>query len=608
MTTSRTVIRARIHDNALRRLTRAYSATVADIFAETLQNARRAAATRVHVSLVESPDGGTITITDDGEGISDPSVLLSIGENGWDESLVRREDAAGMGMLSLARRGCTVVSRPRPAEDGVCDGWRVTLTPEHFLGEADAELESPVDTPFQHGTQVGFETKRSEIPYHIRCALETAARFYPLPVFFSGNSTSEASRTPPEGEPLPRRGFLDGAVLLERWRGLVFGVFRNTRPVGGFTDPDVNFHGLTVPARLPSPQTVFGSNWTVAADVESCPELEFVLPARKEVVETPFLESLRGAALKTAWRAMAAETNPRPSHRDWKQAREQGIEITPPPAELVPWRPPIADVDDWRESPAPAPVGEDALIVDCDPEPPHAQAFWRAAKRDGLATRLFEPESRLEGFAWYDAIPRISRIQTMVSTNGESWVLEEWQKATSPKSTPPDRPESIRMQVTVNPHGRSQDTDPAPAGSQGESGQPGPQDGNVPGERTLDLPADLAFAGEAWSHLDEAQPLVCKNSTIDPRELADLLCDAFYSPSDAAEADSWQRQRTVFEQDSLHLAMRMLVSDDEARRLTIADVVSRELRWLLPRDRDIHIAFRDGRVTVNFAEQPPGKA
>ena len=108
-------IRARFHESAIGRVTRMFAATLADIFAETLQNARRAGATRVRVALTGDPENGpvTVTVADDGDGIADAAVLLSFGENGWSEDLVRREDAAGMGFLSLARRGCAVSSRPR---------------------------------------------------------------------------------------------------------------------------------------------------------------------------------------------------------------------------------------------------------------------------------------------------------------------------------------------------------------------------------------------------------------------------------------------------------------------------------------------------------------
>ena len=95
-------IRAGIHDSAIRRVTRAYDGGLASVFAETLQNARRGGATRVRVSVSGNEDSPAVTVADDGAGIADPAVLLSFGENGWPGGLVRREDAAGMGMLCKA--------------------------------------------------------------------------------------------------------------------------------------------------------------------------------------------------------------------------------------------------------------------------------------------------------------------------------------------------------------------------------------------------------------------------------------------------------------------------------------------------------------------------
>ena len=109
-------IRARIHESAIKRVTRMFAATLADAFTEILQNARRAGARRVHVAVADSEGNTAVTVTDDGAGIADAGVLLSFAENGWSEDLVAAEDAAGMGMLSLARRGCTVSSRPRNAD------------------------------------------------------------------------------------------------------------------------------------------------------------------------------------------------------------------------------------------------------------------------------------------------------------------------------------------------------------------------------------------------------------------------------------------------------------------------------------------------------------
>ena len=179
-------------------------------------------------------------------------------------------------------------------------------------------------------------------------------------------------------EQLERRAFLDGALHAEPWRGLAFGVFRNRNR--GYNDPDLNFFGLTLPVGLPTVETVHGGTWSVRADIGDCPDLELVLPARKEAVENDFLKAMRNAARLAIYRALAASPDPRPAFDDWKLAREAGIDIAPPPAVLRPWRPATADVDDWREPPKLAVPGHGALVMDVDPEPPEAQAFCRAAE------------------------------------------------------------------------------------------------------------------------------------------------------------------------------------------------------------------------------------
>ena len=569
-------IRARIHDSAIRRVTRTFAASIGEVFSETLQNARRAGATRVRVTVTGPADSGplAVTVTDDGAGIVDPAVLLSFGENGWSEDLVRREDAAGMGMLSLARRGCTVSSRPRATDGEPAPGWRVELQPAHFLGEAAAEVHADDGAPWPHGTAVAFHAAGSENAVTIRRAIENAARHYPLPVMFE-----DVPDTASGGEQLDRRAFLDGALHVERWRGLVFGAFKDRWYGFGLNDPDVNFHGLTVSAQLPRVESVTGECWTVGADIVDCPELELVLPARKEPVETPFLKEMREAARLAIYRAMAADPDPRPSFADRKRAHEADIDIDPPPPELLPWRPGLADIEDWREPPKRETVGPDALLMACDPEPPEAQALWRAVERNGIARRLFEPDRRLEGYAWYDAVERIVHIHTETTVGRRPYALDRYpvpERTGAPEAPLAQRPDAIRMSLTVR------------------------LDRGV--GRILDLDADLAFAGDAWSWVGDALPLVTAGSDIEPFQLALLLRAAFFSASDDADADSWERQRDVFEQEAHHIATRLLVSDDAARRSSIADAVTRELFWLIPHDRGAEISVRDRKVTVTLGK------
>ena len=50
----------------------------------------------------------------------------------------------------------------------------------------------------------------------------------------------------------------------------------------------------------------------------------------------------------------------------------------------------------------------------------------------------------------------------------------------------------------------------------------------------------------------------------------------------------------------------ILVSDDAARRGSIADAVTRELFWLIPHDRGVDISVRDRKVTVTLGEPAAG--
>ena len=192
---------------------------------------------------------------------------------------------------------------------------------------------------------------------------------------------------------------------------------------------------------------------------------------------------------------------------------------------------------------------------------------------------MVEPDRRLEGYGWYDALDRVTEITVRVAAGGEWMALEEYPlPATlgSPAAPLPSRPAAIRFELSVRPAS-------------------GPA-------RTIDAPADLVFAGEAWSWIDEAMPLVTEDSALQPHQLAELLGPAFFSPSDDAASDSWETQRDRFEESALHLATRLLLSDDEACKTSIAEAVRRELMWFMPHDRAVDIRIRRPDVTVTLAD------
>ena len=128
---SSVTIRARVGDSAIDKVTRLFSASLADIFTETLQNSRRGGANRVAATIEQDGDTTRVTLIDDGAGIADPAVLLTFGESGWKAGIAEAEDPAGFGLLALSRRGCTLRWRV-PGQDP-SPGYRLALEPVHFL-------------------------------------------------------------------------------------------------------------------------------------------------------------------------------------------------------------------------------------------------------------------------------------------------------------------------------------------------------------------------------------------------------------------------------------------------------------------------------------------
>ncbi len=66
------------------------------VLGELLQNARRAGATRVDITVNDE----LIEFRDDGIGIADFSVLLAVAKSGWSEAIIQHESAYGAGFLA----------------------------------------------------------------------------------------------------------------------------------------------------------------------------------------------------------------------------------------------------------------------------------------------------------------------------------------------------------------------------------------------------------------------------------------------------------------------------------------------------------------------------
>ena len=524
---------------------------------------------RVAATIEQDGNSTRVTLADDGEGIADPA----------DPADLRREQ-----LESQHRRGgrSRRVRPSRPLAPGLHPALARPLPgpkPRLPLGAGACSLSSAAMRPM---------SSRTTAPpgrMALRSPSKRPRRLTP----------SALSLRPPRGITpcqLPSTARLSNAApswtarsMWNHGRASCSASSRTSH--AGYRIPDVNFHGLTLPVRLPQIDTVEGGTWSARADIDSCPDLELVLPARKEAVETPFLEEMREAARLAVYRAMAqADPAPRVAWTDWHKAKEAGIEMPEPPAELRPWRPAIADTDYWDERSAFTAVGSDALVMQADPEPPEAQALHRALGLTGLQDEstarapAVRPRAEVRGLS---LVRRARARHRHRDPRHRGWRRSFIGLASLDRENggEPERPETIVMHLNVlhppkSPHHCFRKCD------------------------TIAVPADLAFAGEAWSSLHDALPLVTADSGIAPEELSRLLRAAFFSPSDDAEADSWETQLTRFEETALHMSLKLMCSVEEARQRTIADAVWREIFWLMPRDRTVTIVVHGGKVSVDI--------
>ncbi len=562
-------IRARIHPRALDHMPLFFDATTPTVFSELIQNARRAGASRVDITIepADSSVGNEtlkVTVQDNGHGITDPSVVLSFGQSAWGEDVARRERAAGMGIACLARRGCSISSRAEAPRTRHATGWRMTLGPDHFLGKTVATAVSDKTAPSPFGTCVTFHATESSSM--LRSVVTNASRYAPLQVSFNGTE-------------LARREFLETALHREEWNGVTLGVIKSRHPF--YRQPDLSFHGVTLNVCLPHVKSLNGEIWTVRADMVDCRELELVLPARKEAVENAFLRELRHEARLAIYRALEpTDPPPRFAYEDHVRAANAGIDLPAPPVALRRWRPRTADVHEWRGDTELENLGPDSIIVEYDADPPDTQTFFRTARRAKLAPNLFEADRRLAGYAWYDKLPRLTDVNTHIEIDGVPYTERELRRQFRAARYgdddfgPRDRATRIVTTVSVARPDGTQDTN-----------------------RYM---ADIAFLDKEFDLPSDTPSFVTAGSDISADELAQLLRRAYFCPSDDSEADSYESQSDQFDDAALHVALKHVASAEEAIRTAIAQVVRREIQQLIPRDRHADITISSNRIDITL--------
>lgn len=147
------------------------------VLQELLQNARRAGATEVSVVLEGDDErNATLTVLDDGSGIEDFQVMLSVGTSGWDGSVASTEKPYGMGFLSClyACKEVEIVSRGRVLK----------FDTDAALGNYSFDVNGYMEEPPPRATTwvklKGFDATG------LKTAIASMAEGFAIPIVFNG--------------------------------------------------------------------------------------------------------------------------------------------------------------------------------------------------------------------------------------------------------------------------------------------------------------------------------------------------------------------------------------------------------------------------------------
>ena len=545
-------IRANIDQATISRVPFFFDAGLDDILNELLQNSRRSGASKVWITTHHDQ----ITVHDHGQGIADPDTLLSFGRSDWNQPRIQAERPAGMGLYALSRRNAVLVrSRPSTGEP-----WQVKLNPMHFNGSAAATIR-PLETaedPQTTGASIAFDWENANENPEVAGAIKNAARYFPLPVTYNG-------------ETLEQLDFLMDAKHVSEWRGLRIGVFRTQYVYRG---PTVNFHGLLVsnPGNMPYVTTLDPyTSYTIRVDVQHCPDLELTLPARKELVQNPFLDELKIAGRRAIYEYLAGVGHPGLPYAEQQDAKALGIDLVDAPPQVRPWSPRNAH-SDWN--PKIVPVPDNALLVELSAERPQEHNFYRAAQLAGIDDRLFAANrTQLAGYPWYDCIPTVTDIEVRAHFGDQEVTLPP-----EHSNLPSDTPDRITVTASI--------TD---------------LDWSL---QTIELETDAALPDEEFESLYCVWPLVTEDTAITTAKLAEMIVGAYFSPSEDFDDDSLDTQKEHAYENAEGAATRRLHSAEAAMHREILHALRHTEAHRLPVGGSIIIPIDENRQMVISIERP----
>ena len=537
-----TSIRATVHEDAIGRVGAFFNATAEDMIREIFQNARRSGAKLIEVTIDGKTDAAgrrRVSIADDGCGIADPAALLAFGHSRWED--LDHENPAGMGVYALASTECTIASRTA----GMETGWQVTLDPTHYRGEAAAAATAaPATTPV--GTRI--DLKSSGITAGI---VRDAARFLPVKVKVNGRAAPQQEFQEAYGETgNASSGGVDvtfairpGHLGRQDTRRVENGIIRAHQTT-------INFHGHLVQADIEMPAVAgIGQCWYANIDVHDCPELQLVLPTRKDIVRNDFVDELREraeAAIFTTLDSLAEPVNLR--YDAWSRGcrvlgRTLHRTLQRQPVRLVPWLPTTPENQEQRDTEdggSPRTPGDKALVIPSNTPAPLQVLLARALEESETEPpRVYAADPRCEGFGEYDRLYKVRDATLMVTeTDGTTHRADE-----------PGAPRTKRrvrsMELVLY--------------CCNEAGGP---------ERQVRVPTEIGFCECNTERMspESVGILLTEDADPHPDTLITMLLTAYYARNDAADQSDTTQRKEFLDSARQHAEQMLLPGTSGAER------------------------------------------
>ncbi len=572
-------IRATISNSTLDRVTRFFDCRLSTILTELLQNARRSGATKVDVTVIPRPDNkGSIRVCDNGSGIADPAILLSYGNSDWIDEGITGEDPAGMGILSLASRGCTV-STVSPA-----GAWSVDLEPDHFTGKTDAHVLRRRTDGENTGTTVKFPHQSQMLDCSLIAiqTLEQVACHYPLPVTLT-HYPAKRSHAPKgsrsETFSIQQKPFLPQSAHAVVFRnGIRYAVVNENVPIHPHV-PNLNFHGLTLNIDLPVMKDCQGKSWGVYAEIVDCRGVQFTLPARDRIVRNEAFERIRHDAAAIILETMARTPDTYPDYTTWKLAADMRIRMDIPPPRLYPWTPKRADIyfhGHVRENVLQN-LPPDAIRV-ASTNPYLDQHLAHALKVNRTSLPLFESDGGLRGYPWYDKLPTISPDKPRFRMTARNTPTEPLGEIPLEQRPVGEFPHEIQLTIPVFRAGLT--------------------------ESRIVLPTNLALLCDE-DHLEhscihQCAILVTRDQQPSFGEITEFLEACLFFPSDDPEAGTYETQLTDFRSEAHDFTAGAILEPDQATETILREAILNHVSFHVPHDTSALITLSRDPHSRNY--------